>query len=291
MRRDVLRIALAGCLLVLVPVGTLSADAASAADWVPASRPVPGGIAVVKLGPADGGAAPDVRFGERRVLVRRSQDHWIALVGLPLAQAAGPASIIVHAAGQPVRTLPLEVEPYAYATQQLQVEPRHVDLSPEDEARADRETRHLRALYPTWSEPAPATLQLQSPLAGRHSSPFGLRRVFNGQSRNPHSGLDIAAPVGAPVRAPAAGRVIDVGDYFFNGLNVLIDHGHGLITMYCHLSSAQVKAGDVVAAGQAFARVGRSGRVTGPHLHWGVFLNGAAVDPLLLLAPEARPAR
>ena len=165
--------------------------------------------------------------------------------------------------------------------------PRTVDLSPEDHARYERERDHQAQVMATFTEQpagvALASLRMRVPVPGRRSSSFGLRRVFNGQPRNPHSGMDIAAATGTPIVAPLPGRVIDVGDYFFNGGTVWLDHGQGLLTMYCHLSSMDVRVGDVLQAGDAFCKVGATGRVTGPHLHWGVMLNRTMVDPALFV--------
>ena len=137
----------------------------------------------------------------------------------------------------------------------------------------------------TFSEPLPPSpdLRMYAPVPGRRSGSFGLRRIFNGQSRNPHSGMDIAAATGTPVRAPLAGRVIDTGDYFFNGNTVWLDHGGGLLSMYCHLSAVDVKPGDALQTGERLGAVGATGRVTGPHLHWSISLNRAMVDPALFI--------
>ena len=247
----------------------------------PMASAVPGGVAHVPLGPA--GQRPAALAGELPLLVLGGLAGWTALVGIPLAAEPGDRRITVLLDGGAPRELAYRVAPKRYAEQRLKVAPRTVDLSPDDLARFERERDHQQQVIATFSEPLPTTLRMRVPTPGRRSSSFGLRRVFNGQSRNPHSGMDIAAPQGTPVVAPLAGRVIDTGDYFFNGQTVWLDHGGGLLSMVCHLSAIAVRVGDTVPVGRRLGAVGATGRVTGPHLHWGVMLNRAMVDPALFI--------
>ena len=214
------------------------------ADVWPHASQVPGGVARLSLGPA--AKRPAAFAGDVPLLVVGDTIEWTALVGIPLSAEPGEAGITV---------------------------------------RYERERAHLTTVMATLTDMGPdAALQMRVPVPGRRSSSFGLRRVFNGQSRNPHSGMDIAAGTGTPVLAPLPGKVIDTGDYFFNGGTVWLDHGGGLLTMYCHLSRVDVKVGDVLKTGEKLAAVGATGRVTGPHLHWSVMLNRAMVDPALFIA-------
>lgn len=254
-----------------------------AARDFPRARPVPGGVALVDLGPASG-SPPAVTRDGRRVMVRARDGRWVAVVGLPLEVGAGTDSLAVAAPSGATRVVRFAVESREYTTQRLKVAPKHVDLSFDALERTKRERARLMQVLATWSEAPPATLQLATPVPGPRSSSFGSRRVFNDQPRNPHTGMDIAAPTGTPVVAPAAGTVIDVGDYFFNGNTVIVDHGQGWLSLYCHLSRIDVKTGDRVATGDRLGAVGATGRVTGPHLHWGVMLNRAWVDPELFLS-------
>jgi murein DD-endopeptidase MepM/ murein hydrolase activator NlpD len=234
-------------------------------------------------GPPD--AIPVATYDGARTMVLRDGQRWLAVVGIPLDTTPGRQELVVNQGGTTTR-LGFDVAAKQYDVQKLTVAPGQVDLSKENLERVDKERTKIRAALRTWSDGPPETLRLQPPVPGERSSSYGLRRFFNDQARSPHTGMDIAAPAGTPVRAPAAGTVADVGDYFFNGNTVILDHGSGLVTMYCHLSRVDVKAGQKVATGDAIGAVGATGRVTGPHLHFGVTLNGAMVDPELFLPPE-----
>ena len=257
---------------------------AQGVEW-PTQRVVPGGVAVLPLGPAR--ARPEAFSAEGiPLLVLGDSTGWSAVVGIPLSAKAGAGAITVRQAGKGERRLVYHVRPKQYAEQHLKVAPGHVDLSPEDLARYERERARQAEVIASYSAWWPEQLRMVQPTPGPLSSSFGRRRFFNGQARAPHAGTDIAAEAGTPVVSPAAGRVIDTGDYFFNGNTVWIDHGAGLLTMLCHLSAIDVKPGDQVTAGQRVGAVGATGRVTGAHLHWSVSLNRTMVDPELFLRDD-----
>jgi len=255
-----------------------------AKTMLPHSSLVPGGVALVRI-EAPGHAAPRVSLAGTPVMVLRQSDHWLAVVGIPLATAAGELLLAVEQHDGTKFNLELAVKAKQYPEQRLRVTPRTVDLSAEDLARADRERPVIREALATFSDTPPATLRLQQPVPGPRSSSYGLRRVFNGKPRSPHTGMDIAAPAGTLIVAPARGKVVATGDYFFNGNTVILDHGQGLVTMYGHMSAISVSPGDVVDAGAPIGKVGATGRATGPHLHWGVSLNRTMVDPALFIDP------
>jgi murein DD-endopeptidase MepM/ murein hydrolase activator NlpD len=272
------------CFLLSLPPSVLAAAALAAAPAArfPRASAVPGGVARVPLGAAP--HPPQVRLGGTRVLVVRDGDEWIALVGIALSTRPGARlKVEVERAGGSAVLHEVTVARKDYASQHLKVPPGQVDLSPEDLARYERERAHLDGVLRTFTEDAPSILAMVQPAAGVPSNSFGLRRYFNGKARNPHGGMDIPAPAGTPVVAAAAGRVIDIGDYFFSGRTIVLDHGAGLLSLYAHLSAVDSRIAQSVAAGAPIGQVGATGRVTGPHLHFSVYLNAAAVDPALFL--------
>lgn len=261
-----------------VTLATLLAGSALAS---PPHTPVPGGIALIDLC-SDRQPAPSAQWGEQPLAVVRDKGRWIALLGIPLDTLPGELEIRSFF-GSTASDHSVTIRPHNYPEQRLTIkDQRKVDPDPDDLARIAREKAHTETIKAKFSKDRPDTV-LHAPADGRLSSRFGLRRIFNGQPRNPHNGLDFAAPTGAPVRAPAAGTVLDTGEYFFNGNTVFIDHGQGLISAYMHLSRIDVREGQRLARGDRIGAVGATGRSTGPHLHWTVILNNTAVNPELLL--------
>jgi murein DD-endopeptidase MepM/ murein hydrolase activator NlpD len=260
--------------------GAVSATAAT----LPQSLAVPGGIAILPVADATD-ARPTVSFNDKEIAVVRGDDGWEAVVGLPLSTTPGDHRILVKPSKADAYHLTFRVDNRDYPEQRLIVKnKRHVNPDPDDLKRIRAERQRIgKALASFRRDVAVPPLNFDWPLRGRQSSAFGLRRFFNGEPRNRHTGLDIAAPTGTPILAPAAGIVTETGDFFYNGNAVFVDHGQGLITLYCHLSKIDVEVGDTVAVGDTLGLVGATGRVTGPHLHFAVTLNDTMVDPLLLL--------
>lgn len=243
------------------------------------NHPVPGGVAVVPLGSA--AQAPAARYQDKPVLVVREEDRrWIAIVGIPLKSQPGAHTLTVNDG----RTLGFTVGKKHYREQHIKLKnSRQVNPLAEDMTRINRELAEQTRAYQTFSPTQPSNLLFDKPVQGPLSSPFGLRRFFNGEERNPHSGLDFAVGAGTPIKAPAAGKVILIGNYFFNGNTVFVDHGQGLISMFCHMSKIDVKLGQTLPRGGIVGRVGATGRATGPHMHWNVSLNDARVDPAIFI--------
>lgn len=269
--------------LAIAALGFLAALSAHA---LPQEAAVPGGLALVRLG--SGAERPQAWFGEKRVAVVRDGQGWVALVGLPLALAPGTHDLRVLAAGAET-TKPVRVAAKHYPLQRFTVpDHRKVEPSPEELQRIEREQKRIDEIKAHFRDAPDVDTAFRQPAAGRLSGSFGLRRIINGLERMPHAGIDVAAPVGTPVHAAGAGIVVETGDYFFNGNSVYIDHGQGLVTLYCHLDRIEVLPGEPVAAGRRIGLSGNTGRTSGPHLHWTVLANGAAVDPRLFLPRTKR---
>ncbi|MGG5827558.1 peptidoglycan DD-metalloendopeptidase family protein [Aeromonas salmonicida] len=264
------------CLLLL-----LASQSALAEGFISRllNHPVSGGVAVVPLG--NELQAPTVRYQDKPVLVvREDGQRWIAIVGIPLKTPQGPQQLSVNDGC----ALSFTVTSKHYREQHIKLKnSRQVNPLAEDMVRINRELAEQTRAYQTFSPTQPSNLLFDKPVKGPLSSPFGLRRFFNGEERNPHSGLDFAVGAGTPIKAPAAGKVILIGNYFFNGNTVFVDHGQGLISMFCHMSNIDVKLGQSLPRGGIVGRVGATGRATGPHMHWNVSLNDARVDPAIFI--------
>jgi murein DD-endopeptidase MepM/ murein hydrolase activator NlpD len=266
-------------------IALLSLAGTAHAGGLPRESRVPGGIALVEI-PGGGDLAPTVLIDTRRAAVIRHEDRWLAIVGIPLSTRPGPQTLRVTTGARTIE-LRFQVIDKRYRTQHLTIKnERQVNPNPEDLKRIATETERSNAALSKFTTGGAPAFALQSPVAGTRSDSYGSRRIFNGQPRSPHSGMDIAAAKGTPIRSPAAGTVVEAGSFFFNGNTLYIDHGYGLVTMYCHLDEIKVKVGDHLDAGEPIGTVGMTGRVTGAHLHWGVALNRAMVDPALFLETE-----
>jgi murein DD-endopeptidase MepM/ murein hydrolase activator NlpD len=247
----------------------------------------PGTPARITLGGCGDGCQANGTFLGREITFLRQGDAQVGFMGADLDTPPGrhPLRLSIRAAGgaERVHSLEIEVRAKRYPVERLEVDPAFVEPPPEVAARIAEEAERLEAL---WSVSTPLLLHdgvTARPLEGVAGRNFGRRREFNGQSRSPHSGTDLAAPTGTPVGAAAAGRVCLAADLYFSGRTVVLDHGGGVYTLYAHLSRIAVTEGRQVAAGDRVGEVGATGRVTGPHLHWGARVGAARVDPEALL--------
>jgi murein DD-endopeptidase MepM/ murein hydrolase activator NlpD len=270
----------------LLALSGLLVTFAAVAQTLPRAEPVPGGVAVVPLD-VKTPAMPRVYLGNSRVMVVQEEAKWFAVVGLPLSFRTGKHELrIIDDVGHKLLQ-PFKVLPKKYGEQHITLSnQRMVNPTPADMKRIGHDSAEIRAAFTTWREIDTPPLTFDLPVEGPISGVFGTRRFFNDQERQPHSGVDLAAPRGTPILAPADGVIVGTGEYFFNGRTVFIDHGQGLISMYNHMDRIAVSVGETVKRGQRIGDVGMTGRVTGPHLHWGVSLNNVRVDPLMFVPEE-----
>jgi len=243
---------------------------------------VPGGVAII---PLDTGDEEGYRYRNKPVLVARIDGQPTAVVGLPLSLGSGEQFIEKSTSGKVSRKY-FQISPKKYSTQHIEIkDKRKVNPYESDMDRILAEKKRKQKAKNTWSK-AEVDIEFLTPVQGIQTGSFGRRRVFNGQPRSPHSGMDIAAPNGTPILSPSAGTVVELGDFFFSGNLIYIDHGQGLISLFAHLSEINVALGERVDKGQVIGKVGATGRVTGPHLHWSLGLNGTWIDPALFIETE-----
>jgi len=230
----------------------------------------------------------DITWNNKKVPAFQIEDRWTAILGVDLDTKPGnhPADALFTMEDGSVqkREAVVEVQVKKYPTTELTVDDKYVELSKPDLARALKEAKEIENIYrkitsqPLWDRP------FAVPIPGEtKGTNFGHRRIFNGQPRAPHAGADLHAGLGTPVHAANRGRVVLAKDLFFTGNTVILDHGLGVYSLYAHFSRINVKIGQLVSNGELIGLSGATGRVTGPHLHWGMTLQGARVDPFTLV--------
>jgi murein DD-endopeptidase MepM/ murein hydrolase activator NlpD len=266
--------------IVLSLLLAVSAHAQVMVSNLPKSSMVPGGIAVIPTG----STATQGTYQGQRITLANYQGQQYAIIGIPLNAPIDSHQFLLTYQDGTTETLQFKVEDKQYLEQHLTISnKRQVNPNADDMVRINRESKEMGQAFSSWNDSLTPVFSMQIPVAGVKSSSFGLKRFFNGQARKPHSGMDIAADEGTPILAPAPGVILATGNYFFNGNTIILDHGHGLISLYCHMNTIDVNIGARVETGEQIGRVGQTGRVTGPHLHWSINLNNTRVDPALFL--------
>ena len=247
------------------------------------NTPVPGGVAVVEF--STNHAHPKVTYGEIPIYVQKlTGGRYQALIGIPLMAKPGTKYLNVQDFSK--RKVYFEVLPQQYEEQHITLsgsKKKYVEPDPDHIKRITGERQTLGKARTTYSNKALSLGKFKRPVEGITTGSFGLKRFYNNQPRRAHTGVDYAAKLGTPVQAPASGQVILIGEFFFNGKTVFIDHGMGLISVYIHLDKILVEQGQALKQGDVIGHIGQTGRATGPHLHWGIYLNQTAVNPNLFL--------
>jgi murein DD-endopeptidase MepM/ murein hydrolase activator NlpD len=246
-----------------------------------------GAVVALTLPGQPGMKAVEVSWGNHKVPAVRAQEDWATFLGVDLETEPGTHRAAVMFTFEDGRVekqeTAIQVVKRSFPTTELKVAEEYVRLSAANQARAAREAKEIEAIYSKvtaemlWQKP------FRSPIAGQDGRNFGHRRVFNGEPRAPHAGADLRARTGSPVHATNRGRVVLAKSLFFTGNTVILDHGLGIYSLYAHLSRIGVKYGEMVENGQLIGLAGATGRVTGPHLHWGMRVQGARVDPFSLV--------
>ncbi len=273
-----------------MPIAARGANAKFPEIQLPANKIANGSVLLIQID-ANGLSSPptNMQINFKKTLYRvyphpmKGSGSYYALIGIPYRIEPGKKALTFkysNSDGNQSRKLPFNVVMGEYRTDILKVDARRVDPNKKDRQRASREYQEIKDIYDSatierlWQGP------FLLPVDNDISSPFGNRRVFNGKLKSYHNGLDFRSPVGTPVRAANTGRVRVARNLFYSGNAVIIDHGTEIFSIYAHLSKLKVKAGQRVEKGQLIGLTGATGRVSGPHLHWGIKLKGIAVSPL-----------
>ena len=253
-------------------------------EALPQQALVPGGIALLQL--PDYKQDSKVYFNNKRIAVYPDKNSWVAMAGIGLSTKPGDYEFSIKHADGLSDNAKITINHKKYDEQHLTIKnKRKVNPNKDDSKRIAAESKRKNKAKTQFSERKP-DVDFIWPVTGRISSIFGLRRFFNEQERRPHSGLDIAAKEGTPIKAVANGTVIDAGDFFFSGNMIYLDHGQGIVSLYAHMSEISVQPGDVVKQGDIIGKVGQTGRVTGPHLHFAVIANRTLIDPVFMLPAD-----
>ncbi len=253
----------------------------------PIHNPVPGGIAVIDLNLKSANVnKPTVKYKNKKIMVRQNGSKWQAIIGLSLKTKPGKHKFNVISSKGESHTQSFITKNKDYRKQYITLKNKGmVSLSPQNLKRALADKKISQKAFKNWLDKNNVKLNFMMPVDGIVSSRFGLKRFFNNKPRKPHSGIDIAAPTGTIIKSPSDGIVIATGNFYFNGNVVFVDHGQGLISMFCHMNKITVSKNQKLKRADKIGEVGETGRVTGAHLHFSVSLNNTRIDPELLLPP------
>ncbi|MCK5681889.1 M23 family metallopeptidase [bacterium] len=220
-------------------------------------------------------------FCQRKFQLEPIDGGWRGVAAVPLGTVAGTYELSINSQVGIELVLAVAVDSHDYGEQRLTVKKEMATpMRPENLKRIKQNRRDLEIAYGASAAQFLSGSEFVAPLTTEFTSPFGTRRLLNGKGKSPHGGVDFKAAIGVPVGASARGRVVLAEELYYSGKIVIIDHGLSVFTLYMHLSEIECSSGDEVDAGQIIGKSGKSGRVTGPHLHWGVKIAGVFVDPL-----------
>ncbi len=240
-----------------------------------------GGVAVIDVGAFE--EKPKIFYNSYEAKVIQEDGHYLAVIGIGLNEKTGKKHIVAVTHDEKLDFY-FHVKSKSYKKEYIKLKSnKRVTLSKVDLTRFHKEKAKAKKVLGSFNKTLSSDLEFITPVHGRISSPFGKRRYFNNKPKAPHSGIDIAAKRGTPIKAAESGYVAIQEEFFFNGNTIYLDHGEGLVTLYCHMSKFAVKEGDFVNKGDIIGYVGTTGRSTGPHLHFGVVLNSKSVDPKIFI--------